>query len=280
MTRLKQIRSSSKLVFPTYIHHRQRKCGFLLLRVISGTVAKRLREFVDKNLMGEGTDKSPLVTADYCQNFNDLFDMCNSNLKTLDQNRPFKTVFKGDKSQMDLLKKMDTYIDKLEIYKGIDSAKALSRHKWPSAWKTTMNSLRNVWNEEKKRCKFIATQRLQQDPLEIFFGQIRKKGGCNRTPTVTQFRAAFRKLLFSTFLPLTVSENIRRTKGNCAADRLSYLFSAHDFIINQKKLPETQSKCIYLVIVLFVSRYYPTLWSRIHITHIAKVNYHKASNCI
>jgi hypothetical protein len=54
------------------------------------------------------------------------------------------------------------------------------------------------------------TRRLNQDPLEIFFGCIRQQGGNCDTPTPVQFTRAFRKLFFDNFLS--------PSNGNCTAD--------------------------------------------------------------
>lgn len=43
---------------------------------------------------------------------------------------------------------------------------------------------------QKSTLKYIATYRLSQDHLEIFFGCIRQKGGYNNNPNVLQFKSA------------------------------------------------------------------------------------------
>lgn len=48
---------------------------------------------------------------------------------------------------------------------------------------------------ETKEIKYIATYRLSQDHLELFFGCIRQKGGYNNNPNVVQFKSAYKKLL-------------------------------------------------------------------------------------
>ena len=59
--------------------------------------------------------------------------------------------------------------------------------------------------------KFILTRRLNQDPLENFFGVIRQAGGFNANPTPFQFQNAYRKACFNSLLQPS------RT-GNCFAD--------------------------------------------------------------
>lgn len=43
--------------------------------------------------------------------------------------------------------------------------------------------------------KFLMTYKMSQDHIELFFGQIRSMGGCNKNPTARQFSAAYKKLL-------------------------------------------------------------------------------------
>lgn len=54
---------------------------------------------------------------------------------------------------------------------------------------------------------FIFTRRLNQDPLEKFFGAIRQQGGNRRDPTPIQFRRAFSKLFITNMLKSSPSSN-------------------------------------------------------------------------
>lgn len=49
--------------------------------------------------------------------------------------------------------------------------------------------------ENKRHMKVVKTKAIQQDPVEIFFGNVRSLGGHNDNPTCEQFISAFRKLL-------------------------------------------------------------------------------------
>ncbi len=57
---------------------------------------------------------------------------------------------------------------------------------------------------------FLLTRRLNQDPLENFFGTIRQQGGNSDTPTPLQFTRAFKKLFFDHYQILP--------SGNCSED--------------------------------------------------------------
>ena len=76
----------------------------------------------------------------------------------------------------------------------------------------TINAILFLWKElhEKESLKFLLTRRLNQDPLENFFGAIRQQGGNVDNPTPLQFTRAFRKLFYDNFLA--------PTNGNCFQD--------------------------------------------------------------
>lgn len=46
--------------------------------------------------------------------------------------------------------------------------------------------------------KYILTYKMSQDHLELFFGAVRSKNGCNNNPTARQFISAFKQLLIHT----------------------------------------------------------------------------------
>lgn len=64
-------------------------------------------------------------------------------------------------------------------------------------WKLNIAALRCMWNDVKKEgeeIESLATRRLNQDCLEIFFAQVRQGGGQNKNPTPFQFMCIFKKL--------------------------------------------------------------------------------------
>lgn len=70
--------------------------------------------------------------------------------------------------------------------------------------------------------KYIATYRLSQDHLELFFGCIRQKGGYNNNPNVVQFKSAYKKILNH----LELKNNF---SGNCVPlEKINVLCSTND----------------------------------------------------
>ena len=57
---------------------------------------------------------------------------------------------------------------------------------------------------------FLATRRLNQDPLETFFEAIRQQGETSDNPTAIHFKRAYRKLFHTNLLTIA--------SGNCETD--------------------------------------------------------------
>lgn len=84
------------------------------------------------------------------------------------------------------------------------------------ALQTTLNGTFQVWKSVQPSIQFLCTRRLNQDPLENFFGCIRQQGGNCDTPTTIQFTRAFKKLFYDNYLS--------PSNTNCAADLDAMLF--------------------------------------------------------
>lgn len=83
-------------------------------------------------------------------------------------------------------------------------------------------SVMKIYNEfvENQKClTYIATYRLSQDHLEMFFGKIRSMHGCNDNPTVQQFTSAFKKLLHRCYVRISTMSNI--SVESCTSNILS-----------------------------------------------------------
>ena len=76
----------------------------------------------------------------------------------------------------------------------------------------TINGVQSLWEMlSPENFQFLLTRRLNQDPLENFFGSIRQPGGNADNATPLQFTRTFKKLFYDNFL-ITIST------GNCTAD--------------------------------------------------------------
>lgn len=53
-------------------------------------------------------------------------------------------------------------------------------------------AIRWIWNRLRADCKYLCTNPLDQDRLEIFFSEVRRRGGCNVAPNAFEFASAFK----------------------------------------------------------------------------------------
>lgn len=96
------------------------------------------------------------------------------------------------------LNEADTYIANLKEGNNI---LVCNSRRWTGfvGFRVCINSVLNLYKElieiEKPVLKYLPTYKLSQDNIEIFFGFIRSKFGCNNNPTARQFIAAFKKII-------------------------------------------------------------------------------------
>lgn len=153
-------------------------------------------------------------TASFIQKFNDLFDVFNS------RNRMAKYFFKRPLSPatelefFSFLDDMFNYICTLKLANNLILAS--NRKTGFLGFLICINSLKLLYKKyvvEEQALKYILTNKLSQDHLELFFGAIRGKGGFNNNPTARQFEAAYKRLLVHTEITgpntgnISVSEN-------------------------------------------------------------------------
>lgn len=165
--------------------------------ILSETVASAMITHIKL----KSIDEDAYSTVEIIDKFDKLFDIFNSsNFKTKKYRKPFC----GEQYQIDYLNFMSSFIDKISIkYDCIDgdSEDRTNRVKFLKGWKVSISSLLGLWDILKhENFKFILTRRINQDPLENFFGTIRSNGGCCVNPTPIQFIRIFKKLFCSNFI--------------------------------------------------------------------------------
>ena len=81
----------------------------------------------------------------------------------------------------------------------------------------------SLWTmlHEEDSVDFLMTKRLNQDPLENFFGSIRQQGGNSNNRTLLQFTRTFRKLFYDHCRVFS--------SGNCREDLDSFLLAESNF---------------------------------------------------
>ena len=148
-------------------------------------------------------------TAAVLLKLNDLLDVLNSNsrLSKCFNKRAISLMKpKTAERHLTLLREADQWLGKWTVGDGsvrIDSIRGLRQ---------TIRGVQSIWEKCKAAgCQFLFTRRLNQDPLENFFGVIRQRGGNMDNPDPTQFRYAYKHAVVNSLL-------VAPQTANCEAD--------------------------------------------------------------
>ena len=110
------------------------------------------------------------------------------------------------------LKEMIEFIQSIKVINPATQEDVTNNLKCLHSFCITINGVQSLWEMLRpENFQFLLTRRLNQDPLENFFGSIRQQGGNADNPTPLQFTRTFKKLFYDNFL-ITIST------GNCTAD--------------------------------------------------------------
>lgn len=191
------------------------------VQVLSSTMAACINTYISVKRLPEDA----MTTADFTSKFDGLFDMLNSAVQ-FHESKPLKSGFSGTTEQSKYLKDMKTYISSLKVIndENIDVTK---QQPFLRGWLITISAVECLWEDLKNMdgVEFLATRRLNQDPIENFFGKIRQNCGTNLKPTVEQFIGAFKKCLYQAFLPQGTIEGT-----NCEVDHDYFLFNGDEVL--------------------------------------------------
>lgn len=194
-------------------------------------------------------------TSDFLLNFNNLFDIFNSRGKWA------KYIYKKRLSKENVghifayFQEMKNYILGLKLQGRLITE--TRRKTGFVGFLVAIESLKSLYQEtveEASVLKYIATYRLSQDHLELFFGAIRSKGGFNNNPTARQFQAAYKRLLVKLELSGSSSANISDLENitilNCSgitkSEEGENLEATEAFIELESKINEDINKYKYL----------------------------------
>lgn len=120
--------------------------------------------------------------------------------------------------------------------RGMIFANARSPPPSQAGWIQTLNAVERLWrNLNKLGIKSLATRRLNQDPLENFFGCVRYNCGSNYNPTISQFIAGFKSAIIT---------NLRQSSRNknCEDDDAILCNNLQSFLISPIVQSEMQTQ--------------------------------------
>ena len=180
----------------------------LAAQVLSNSCAAALDVYIGNNLMSAATT----ATSQYCKTFNDLFDILNSSSPR--DPVPLRRPLWDQSKSTQKLKEFKEWLEGLELLN-----KDL-RNKFMKGWIQDINVLLALLSALKEEgIKYLSTRNLCQDPLELFFLNIRYS---QKVPDAKQFGILFRrKFCASLFTP--------SSSANCDFDHAASALTLEDF---------------------------------------------------
>ena len=176
----------------------------LATQVLSHSVAAGLNMAVSGGLLSA----SAAGTAEMVSKFDEIFYCLNSS--TFNTPKELNRPITASSTHVQDMEEMIEYVKKIKVVDPANQKDVTSILKCLNALQITLKSTLEVWKSIKESATFLCTRRINQDPLENFFGTIQQQGGNCDTPTALQFSRAFRKLFFNQYL-------LPMGTGNCAA---------------------------------------------------------------
>ena len=181
----------------------------LATQVLSHTVAAAISTYVSLGAL----PASAAGTAEFITAFDKIFDCLNSSSLKSAQGKLYRKALSDSSAHLKFLTdEAIPFLSSLKVINRTTGADATNNLRCLKGFQITLHGILALWSELKSvhSFKFLLTRRLNQDPLENFFGVVRQQGGNSDNPTPAQFGTAFKKLFYDNFLVSSA--------GNCNAD--------------------------------------------------------------
>jgi hypothetical protein len=189
----------------------------LATQVLSHTVAAAISTYVSLGAMSA----SAAGTAEFITAFDKIFDCLNSSSVKYANGKLHRKALSDSSVHLKFLTdEAIPFLSSIKVINRTTGADATNTLRCLKGFQITLHGILALWSELRSAhsFKFLLTRRLNQDPLENFFGTVRQQGGNSDNPTPGQFRTAFKKLFYDNFLVSSA--------GNCNADFNSMLVGA------------------------------------------------------
>jgi len=225
---LEGLRAANKLTKRHIQFYRHKMKVKLATQLFSRSVADALEMMQEGgNEEFEGAEE----TIKFIRFFDKLFDVCNSkHIRQLGWKKPINKDNWWEVSKF--FDEADAYISELTFMEGGKEKKIVKSNRksgfqgFRACMKTLTHLYQNLCTGPNPTLVYLPTYKLLQDHLELFFGQIRGKGGYNNNPTPRQFKAAYKK----TLLHMALKDN---GSGNCIPlEKIGILTCSSSKIIN------------------------------------------------
>jgi hypothetical protein len=175
-------------------------------QILSHSVSATMLTYVSLNAL----PAAAAGTAELISNFDKIFDCLNSSSKN--DPKCHRQAISEKSIHHQFLKDMLQFIKSIKVVNRNTQEDVTNKLKCLKGLCLTINSVLSLWSQlkEEESLDFLLTRRLNQDPLENFFGTVRQQGGNSDNPTPLQFTRAFQKLFYDHYQILP--------SGNCSED--------------------------------------------------------------
>jgi len=165
----------------------------LATQTLSNSVADALRFCREKLQLNKFADSE--ATEEFIRIFNDIFDVMNSK-NIFGRYLKSPMCLDNEENWMSVFKRTREYILGLSLQ---DETKIVRSKRKTGFIGFLMNikALQNIFDfyVRSGHLKYLLTYKMSQDHLELFFGCIRSRLGCNNNPTAKQFQDSYKRLL-------------------------------------------------------------------------------------
>lgn len=185
------------------------------VETLSGSTADAM-EFIMKN--GNEEFAESLTTIKFVRYLNSLWDVFNTQRIRTDTTNFYKSALNPN-NRNEIISFLNTVEEYIMSLKNLNPKTGEIIPVVESVWKTGFRgfvvniiSLTEMYSElveDKKWVDYLATYRLSQDHLEMFFGKVRSMNGSSDNPTAVQFMSAYRKLLQNSDIKVSRDSNVK-----------------------------------------------------------------------
>lgn len=175
----------------------------LATQVLSDSVSTGIAAFIAMGRLPPAAS----ATSDFLLEMDILFDTLNSSCVDQGDDRKMRFAMAPSTRHREVL---ESAVQRISQWKFVGCTR---QPPTVTGWQVTIRAVLALWDDLQQNLGFecLLTRRLNQDPLENLFGQLRQMQGCNETPNAFQFVAGLKHTLAGRLLKLP-------TRGNCEAD--------------------------------------------------------------
>ena len=177
-------------------------------QIFSKTVCAGIKTCISLNIFQNESLSIAKSTEKFISKINNTFDCLNSN-NYFDKNI-FKCALTENNSVLHWLEEIQPYVIKIKLLKDTNKNYCIS------GLQQSINAILQLQKDmfQYPDIKFLLTSRLNQDPIENLFAQIRAKNGNNRNPSVAIFNYSLAKIMSMKF----ITSKLIISNKNCEDD--------------------------------------------------------------